>query len=256
MSANNISVDPDELRASASAADANRQSPEEAGGHRGPAPTPEARRTRPGPVAIRRLKNLTRISLAALALLTSAACMNGGGKNEPLPVKGQKQAEQMARGLLDSLAAEYGLKIDDKSVNSESFNCYGKNRESANDGRYTLNYAARARIFESEHGKAIRAMRKRLEADGYRIVGYREDKAVKPWALLDAKGGKDNLFVSVESYMPSDQLTFSVDTPCFLPPGTKQEQVSAPAPTTVPKAPVSAANSFVPTTRFPDNPFG
>ncbi|GCD45907.1 hypothetical protein [Streptomyces paromomycinus] len=186
--------------------------------------------------------------------------MNDGGKNDPLPVKSQEQAEQAARGLIDSLAAEYGVKADGKTVNKEFRDCHGKDGESSDDGRFILSYAVRAPVPEAEHGKAVRAMRRKLEADGYKVSGYREDKTKKPWALLDAKGGRDRLFISVQSYVPPDQLTFSVTTPCFLPPGVKQEQVSAPAPATasaaVPTTSVLAAGPGGSPNRFPDNPFG
>ncbi|MFC9227700.1 hypothetical protein ACFTZI_01775 [Streptomyces decoyicus] len=48
-------------------------------------------------------------------------------------------------------------------------------------------------------------MRKKLEAVGYKVSGYREDPSD---AFMDAKGGKDNLFVSVESYVPATDLVF------------------------------------------------
>lgn len=184
--------------------------------------------------------------------------MNDGGKNDPLPVKSREQAEHLVRNLVDLLAGEYELKVDGKSVDKEFRDCYGKGGESANDGRFDLTYAVRATLPEAEHGKAIRAMRKRLEAGGYEISGYREDKSKKPWALMDAKGGEDNLFVSVESYMPPTQLVFSVTTPCFLPPGTKQEQVSAPAPDAIAVTPKETRRATVEPTgaAYPDNPFG
>ncbi|MFG2224801.1 hypothetical protein [Streptomyces sp. NPDC048644] len=184
--------------------------------------------------------------------------MNDGGKNDPLPVKSQGQAEQLVRSLVDLLAGEYDLKADGKTVHKEFRDCFGKEGESADDGRFDLTYAVRAALPEAEHGKAIRAMRKRLEAEGYRISGYREDKSQDPWALMDAKGGKDNLSVSVESYLPPTQLVFSVTTPCFLPPGTKQQQVSAPAPGAVPVAPVDPRLALMEPTgaALPPTPFG
>ncbi|MEU7636375.1 hypothetical protein AB0C11_09785 [Streptomyces sp. NPDC039016] len=184
--------------------------------------------------------------------------MNDDGKNDPLPVKSQEQAEHLARSLVDSLAGEYDLKVDGKTVHKEFRDCFGKEGESADDGRFDLTYAVRAALPEAEHGKAIRAMRKRLEAQGYKISGYREDKTKDPWALMDAKGGKDNLFVSVESYLPPTLLVFSVTTPCFLPPGTKQEQVSAPAPDAIPVTPKDPRLALMGPTgpAYADNPFG
>ncbi|WP_159394040.1 hypothetical protein [Streptomyces sp. NRRL F-5755] len=51
-------------------------------------------------------------------------------------------------------------------------------------------------------------MRKKLEAEGYQISGYREDKTKKPWALMDADGGKDDLSVSVENARHGSWVTF------------------------------------------------
>ncbi|MFD8546299.1 hypothetical protein [Streptomyces sp. NPDC059649] len=179
--------------------------------------------------------------------------MNDSGKNDPLPVKSRDNAEELARGLAESLAGQYSLKVEDSTVNKEFRDCFGKNHEHASDGRFDLTYSVRAKLPGDEHGKALRVMRKKLEDSHYKISGYREDKSD---ALLDAKGGHDNLFVSVESYMPATELVFSVTTPCFLPPGVKQQQVSAPAPNITPTTPALAAEPAAVTSRFPDNPFG
>ncbi|MFH8555978.1 MULTISPECIES: hypothetical protein [Streptomyces] len=72
------------------------------------------------------------------------------------------------------------------------------------------------------------------------------------------RGGKDNLFVTMQSYMPPTQLAFSVNTPCFLPPGTKQEQVSAPAPDAIAVVPEDPRRAPAEPTgaAYPDSPFG
>ncbi len=144
-------------------------------------------------------------------------------------------------------------------MDAEFRDCYGEKGEFASDGRFDLTYTVRATVPETEHGKAIRTMRKKLEAEGYKVSGYREDKTKKPWALMDADGGKDGLSVSVESYMPPTQLVFSVSTPCFLPPGTKQEQISAPAPDAAPVLPKDPRLALMAPTRPTNrgnNPFG
>ncbi|MER6053169.1 hypothetical protein ABT168_38005, partial [Streptomyces sp. NPDC001793] len=161
------------------------------------------------PRSPKRTGRIGMLGFALLALLASGGCMYDGGKNDPLPVKSRGQAEHLVRSLVDSMAGEYGLKADDKTVDKEFRDCFGKGGESATDGRFDLTYAVRATLPEPEHGRAIRAMRKKLEAEGYKISGYREDRTKNPWALMDAKGGKDNLFVTVQSYMPPTQLVFS-----------------------------------------------
>ncbi|OKI04740.1 hypothetical protein A6A06_08370 [Streptomyces sp. CB02923] len=180
--------------------------------------------------------------------------MNDSGKNDPLPVKSRSQAEQQARELVGSLAGQYSLKVDEKTVDKEFRDCLGKDHERAHDGRFDLSYSVRAKLPGDEHGKALRAMRKKLEASGYKVSGYREDPSD---ALMDARGGADGLFVSVESYLPPTDLVFSVKTPCFLPPGTPQEQLSAPAPASAPAAvPTASALAAGAPGRFPGNPFG
>ena len=179
--------------------------------------------------------------------------MTDSGKNDPLPVKSKDGAEHSARALIDQLASQYGLQVDGKTVQKDFRDCFGKNHEHASDGRFDLTYSVRSHLPGDQHGKALRAMRKKLEAVGYKVSGYREDPSD---ALMDAKGGRDNLFVSVESYVPATDLVFSVNTPCFLPPGVKQEQISAPAPNATPVAPVLVGEPAVSANRFPDNPFG
>ncbi|MFJ5804053.1 hypothetical protein [Streptomyces decoyicus] len=201
-----------------------------------------------------RIRRHSRISVLTLAaLLASGGCMTDSGKNDPLPVKSRDQAELSARTLIDSLASQYGLTADNKTVDKEFYECFGKNHEHATDGRFDLSYSVRAAISGDEHGKALRAMRKKLEAEGYKINGYREKPSQ---ALMDAKGGSDSLFVSVETYGRGNALVFSVETPCFLPPGVKQEQISAPAPNATLVAPTLAGELTVSANRFPDNPFG
>lgn len=182
--------------------------------------------------------------------------MTDSGKNDPLPVKSKDGAERSVRELIDSLAGQYRLRVDGTTVHKEFRDCFGENHERASDGRFDLTYSVRAQLPGTEHGKALRPMRKKLEAEGYKILGYRAEPSQ---ALMDARGGSDNFFVSVDTYGRGNALVFSVNTPCFLPPGVKQEQVSAPAPKATPiapAAPASAAGPMAPTTRFPDNPFG
>ncbi|MFI7102887.1 hypothetical protein ACIBK8_26435 [Streptomyces sp. NPDC050161] len=179
--------------------------------------------------------------------------MTDSGKNDPLPVKSRVGAEHSARELIDSLARQYGLQADDGTVSKEFFECFGENHEHADDGRFDLSYAVRAELPRDEHGKALRPMRKKLEAEGYKISSYREEPA-----LMDAKGGGDKFFVSVETYGRGNALVFSVETPCFLPPGTKQQQVSALAPDAVPVAPVDPRLALMEPTgaALPPTPFG
>ncbi|MFI9228402.1 hypothetical protein [Streptomyces rimosus] len=60
------------------------------------------------------------LGIALTALLVTGGCMNDGGKNDPLPVKSRGQAEHLVRSLVDSLAGEYDLKVDGKTVHASS----------------------------------------------------------------------------------------------------------------------------------------
>ncbi|MFE7660370.1 hypothetical protein [Streptomyces celluloflavus] len=203
-----------------------------------------------------RIRRAGRISVLTLVvLLASGGCMTDSGKNDPLPVKSKDGAERAVRELIDSLAGRYRLRVDDKSVHKEFRDCFGENHESAGDGRFDLTYSARAQLAGAEHGKALRPMREKLEAEGYKILGYRGEPSQ---ALMDAKGGSDNFFISVDTYGRDNALVFSVTTPCFLPPGTKQEQVSAPAPDAIAVVPEDPRRAPVKPTghAYPDSPFG
>ncbi|MFB7635410.1 hypothetical protein ACFC0M_31280 [Streptomyces sp. NPDC056149] len=181
--------------------------------------------------------------------------MTDSGKNDPLPVKSKDGAERSARELIDSLAGQYRLQVDDETVHKEFRDCFGKSHERANDGRFDLTYSVRVQLPGAEHGKALQPMRKKLETEGYKILGYRAEPSQ---ALMDARGGSDNFFISVDSYGRRDALVFSVNTPCFLPPGVKQEQVSAPVPDAGPVTPKDPRLALMSPTGFesPDNPFG
>lgn len=173
--------------------------------------------------------------------------MTDNAKNDPLPVKSKSRAEYEARALVDLLADAIGSEVDAKSVDKKVRECRGKQGEEANDGRFDLAYSAAVPHARAGYSTALKKLRKKLEAEGYRVSDYREGD----WRhiLLYAKGGDAHYFVRVgASKPPYDELTLSVKTPCFLPPGVDQEQVSAPQPRP-PRddAPVAAAPPAAPT---------
>ncbi|MDG4861752.1 hypothetical protein P8605_26795 [Streptomyces sp. T-3] len=168
-------------------------------------------------------------ALTLLALLATGGCMNDNGKNDPLPEKSRSKAEYEARALIDQLADEVGSEVDAKTVDKRFRECEGKNGEVANDSRFILAYSAVFPLERAQFNPGLRKFKKVLEAEGYKISGYREGD----WRhiLLYAKGGDSGFFVSVDAQKPPyDEMAVSVTTPCFLPPGARQEQVSAPGP--------------------------
>lgn len=168
-------------------------------------------------------------ALTLLALLATGGCMTDNGKNEPLPVKSQPRAEYEVRALIDLLAEEIGSEVDAKTVDKRFRDCIGKNNETADDGRFDLSYTAQVPLPRAQYNAGLRKLKKKLEDEGYKVSSYREGD----WRhiLLYSKGGDANFFVSVGATKPPyDQMVLGVTTPCFLPPGTKQEEVSAPLP--------------------------
>ncbi|MDI3407940.1 hypothetical protein [Streptomyces cavernicola] len=181
--------------------------------------------------------------------------MTDSGKNAPLPVKSQSRAEYEVRALIDLLAAEIGSEVDTETVDKNFRECRGKQGEEASDGRFDLGYSVAVPHPRAEYNSGLQRLRKKLEAKGYKVTDYREGD----WRniLLYAKGGDSNYFVSVgASKPPYDEMVVYVTTPCFLPPGVEQEQVSAPLPhpqrDATPAAPVIAAPAPTPS-RQPDS---
>ncbi|MDI3407943.1 hypothetical protein [Streptomyces cavernicola] len=161
-------------------------------------------------------------TLALLTSLALAGCTAGSGKNDPLPVKSKSKAEYEVRALIDLLADEIGSEADPETVDKNFRECRGKQGEEANDGRFDLGYSVAVPHPRAEYNPGLKKLRKRLEAEGYKVTDYREGD----WRniLLYAKGGDANYFVRVgASKPPYDEMTLSVKTPCFLPPMVDQE---------------------------------
>ncbi|MFD5747776.1 hypothetical protein [Streptomyces sp. NPDC127033] len=180
------------------------------------------------------LKRLTfspvpnRIATAlVLALLLGGCGMSVDGINNPLPRMGKEKAEEWARHWTESMARTARAEIQpqtDPDVPAANFtNCVGKNNESADDGRFTLDYSVRAKLLKEQHAEAIRAIRDTLTKKGFEIQGYRSDPSKDPANLVDAKHPKDHQFVSAGD-VTDELLVLIVTTPCLLPPGAEQQQ--------------------------------
>lgn len=169
--------------------------------------------------------------------------MTDDGKNDPLPVRSREKAEYDARALIDQLTEVIDTHIDPATVHRSFRDCVGKNGETADDGRFDLDYWVEAPLPGKKHNAALRVLKKKLKSESFTIKDYREGD----WrhVLLYAKGGKDDFFVSVGAVRPPDErLVLSVTTPCFLPPGVEQEQVSAPVAAGPPAGQGAAAGDF------------
>ncbi|MFF0555640.1 hypothetical protein [Streptomyces sp. NPDC004266] len=149
--------------------------------------------------------------------------MSDEAKNDPLPRMTKAKAEAWAKHWVESMARTAEAEIVPSTYQANFTNCLGKNGESADDGRFTLAYDARAKLPKAQQAAGILAIKKELEKQGFRIVGYRSDPALDPSDLVDAEHPKDRQFVTAGDV--SDELiTLGVNTPCLLPPGVEQQE--------------------------------
>ncbi|WP_244176733.1 hypothetical protein [Streptomyces albus] len=165
-----------------------------------------------------------KISLVLASVLLLGACMSEDSINDPLPRMSKEKAEKWAKHWTESMARTAKAEIVPKSHTANFSKCIGKNNEIADDGRFNLSYHIRAKLSKERHADAIRAVRDKLEEEGFEIVGYRSDPKVRPANLVDAKHPKQRHFVSAGD-VSDDLLTLIVRTPCLLPPGVKQQQL-------------------------------
>ncbi|MFF8268890.1 hypothetical protein ACF059_16050 [Streptomyces sp. NPDC016562] len=150
--------------------------------------------------------------------------MSDSGVNDALPRMSKEKAEAWARHWVESMARTTKSEIIPGTPQANFTNCTGQNGETAEDGRFTLMYDARAKLPRAQYTEAMRALRAELEAQGFKIVGYQEGPAQERGAFgVQAKHPKDKQYISAGD-VDEDTLTLSIDTPCLLPPDAKQQQ--------------------------------
>ncbi|MGW9177124.1 hypothetical protein ACWGR2_37420, partial [Streptomyces decoyicus] len=158
--------------------------------------------------------------------LTATACTPSDrpDPNAPLPVLSKKSAEQRARQLTETMAQAAGGKATPRGTRHAVFSgCVGRNGETADDGRFDLQYGAAMAMPAGEQARAARKIRSALTKDGYRVAGYRNDPKAKPAVLLNMTNDRTAYAVSAETAGDSAQhMVLRVNRPCHLPPGTKQ----------------------------------
>lgn len=144
--------------------------------------------------------------------------------NHPLPRMSKEKAQQWAHHFTKSMARSAEVEVSGKSIRPEFTKCVGKHDELPDDGRFNLDYYARAPLSIDKHFEAVRRVRDDLKKQGYKIDGYREIKGKNQAVILDASSPEKGFEVSVEGYHREDALLFTVGTPCLMPPGKKQKQ--------------------------------
>ncbi|MEU5212548.1 hypothetical protein [Streptomyces sp. NPDC020742] len=144
--------------------------------------------------------------------------------NKPLPRKSREDALAWAKKYTAVMAHYADVKVSSDPAPLESFEeCIGRNDEIADDGRFTLSYVVYVHLPQDQHITAVRKVRQALEQHAVKISSYEERKA-RPEVLLYGYHEKENFSVSADSSKPPNLLSFSVSTPCFLPPGAKQQR--------------------------------
>jgi len=166
-------------------------------------------------------------ALSATALLLTGACMSDNGKNAPLPRLSKERAVQWAEQHASRMAEAAGVTLDKQKTKTFFNNCVGEHDEVADDGRYTMDYAAYANVPTERHTDVVRRIRADFEKEKYRITGYREYEDDYNSALVDAADDETGFTISAGSAgpakKPSKLILFSVSTPCMIPPGVTQQ---------------------------------
>ncbi|WP_128512538.1 hypothetical protein [Streptomyces inhibens] len=144
--------------------------------------------------------------------------------NKPLPRKSRADALAWAKQYTAAMAHYAETKISNDPAPRESFEeCIGRNDEVADDGRFTLTYAVYAHLPQKDHIEAVRKVRTALKQHGVEITSY-EERPARPEVLLHGFHNKEHFSLIADSVKPPNLLRFSVSTPCFLPPGAKQQK--------------------------------
>ncbi|WP_399086619.1 hypothetical protein ACGH2B_08710 [Streptomyces sp. BBFR2] len=172
------------------------------------------------------MKHFRSLALIALTILLTGACMSQPDENPnaPLPRKSRADTLEWAKRYTSTMARYAQVDIaDDPAPQTHFEDCVGKGDEVADDGRFTLTYAAYARIPAHEHIAAVRKLRGALKKHGVDVSDYTEDPS-RPTVTLYAKNRAERFLITADNTIkPANTLLLSVSTSCFLPPGAKQQ---------------------------------
>ncbi|MFF4521575.1 hypothetical protein [Streptomyces bluensis] len=178
-------------------------------------------------VTVRRARGA--LSLAA-ALLITAACAGGDGeddKNAALPRKSEKQALSEAQQYTEAMARYSGVVLSSGTAVKDVYDCVGKDDEIAEDGRFTLTYHIKGELPREKHIAAARRLSKALEGHRITVDSLDERPGDDRPVILDGSvvgKQKERISLTVESIEAPDGLQYVVTTPCYLPPGVRQQR--------------------------------
>lgn len=152
----------------------------------------------------------------------------GDDRNAPLPRMEKDAALKWAKDYTAYMARLTDVEIIPSTAEVNFEACIGENDEVAEDGRYSLFYYIRSPAPVTEHTRVVRTLRRELPEQGYEVTGYREFKDAYESAVFRANNKENSYRVTAETVgsgkTKPQRLSFSVRTPCMLPPGAKQQQ--------------------------------
>ncbi|MFI0218372.1 hypothetical protein [Streptomyces lydicus] len=179
-------------------------------------------------VAIKLFRRVRQIALTASVIIFTGACMSQPPEdpNKALPRKSREDSLAWAKQYTATMAHYAGVKIGKRfgSPFTHFEDCVGQNDEVADDGRYTLTYTAYADLPQEEHIPAVRKLRAALKKQGGVDVSSYEERPHSHEVILDGYHEKEHFSLVADSVKPPNTLRLSVSTPCFLPPGAKQQK--------------------------------
>ena len=149
-------------------------------------------------------------------------------RNAPLPRMERDAALKWAKDYTEYMARLTDVELTPSTAKVNFEACVGENDEIAQDGRYSLFYYVYSPAPAAEHTRVVRTLRRELSQEGYEVTGYREFKDAYASAVFRARNTKNSYRVTAETAgsgkTEPQALSFSVRTPCMLPPGAKQQQ--------------------------------
>ncbi|MBT2413097.1 hypothetical protein J7I94_21465 [Streptomyces sp. ISL-12] len=149
-------------------------------------------------------------------------------KNVPLPRVDKDAAVKWAEDYTAYMARITDVELTPSTAEVNFEACVGKDDEVAQDGRYSLFYYVYSDAPVTEHSRVVRTLRRELTGQGYEVTSYREFQSAYKSAVFSARDKKSSYRVMADTVGSGkdkpQRLSFSVRTPCLLPPGVTQQQ--------------------------------
>ncbi|WP_157838581.1 hypothetical protein [Streptomyces xiaopingdaonensis] len=135
---------------------------------------------------------------------------------------GKSEARALAEDVIESAVVSHGGKISPGFDNLFFYRCVGERYELAEDGRFSMSYYGRTEVSPESQAAAMRQIRRALARRGFHVERDVPPEVAREISLQAE--GPHRFSVSVESDENEGVVRFSLQTPCLLPPGVKQEE--------------------------------